>query len=219
MSDKLSKNLNILMQEAHLNAEELSRRTGLPASSIKKIRNNDQINPTLSTLAPLAKYFALTISQLIGDEPFPKSRLKGAYQIDIDVFCHLPLISWEEAINWPQTIKTFHPTIATEYAYSQSAYGLSVEEESWENLTKGTLLLIDPEVQVEHRDFIIVYKSGQKAPTLKQALYDDGQIYLKPLIEGYQIISLSIDHTILGTVIEYKKQLKKQSIVSKGFVE
>ncbi len=81
MSEKLCKNLNMLMTEARLNAGELSRRINLPASTIKKIRTHHHSNPTLSTLAPLAKYFSLTISQLVGDEPLPDTHIKGTYTI------------------------------------------------------------------------------------------------------------------------------------------
>src|SRR3990167_1373890 len=113
MSKKLSKNLNLLMAENRLNAEELSRRIGLPASTIKKIRNNDDANPTLSTLAPLAKYFSLSISQLVGEEPFSTSRIKGSYHIDPALLNHVPLISWQDAITWPTACDQSYPTITT----------------------------------------------------------------------------------------------------------
>src|SRR5436190_10910802 len=69
MFDKLGQNLDFLMNNAHLNANELARRTGIPASSIKKIRTNNSPNPTLTTLLPLSNYFSLTLSELIGEIP------------------------------------------------------------------------------------------------------------------------------------------------------
>lgn len=209
MSEKLSQNLNLLMAEARLNAEELSRRTNLPASTIKKIRNNNDANPTLSTLAPLAKYFSLSISQLVGDEPFPESRLIGAYQVSPQALSQIPLISWEEALVWPTPSPRAFPTITTEHRYGKHAYALLVEEENWENLAKGTALIVDPSLSAEHRDFVIVYKSGQQLPTLRQALIDEGQLYLKPVTHGYHIVAFTPEHTILGVVVEYKKSLKK----------
>jgi len=197
------------MAETCLNAEELSRRTGLPASTIKKIRNNNDSNPTLSTLSPLAKYFSLTISQLIGDEPFPKSRIKGSYKIDLETLNHVPLITWQEAAHWPHVCDLIRPAITTEHKYSQNAYALLVEEDNWENLVKGTALLVEPTLKVEHRDFIIVHKVGQKIPTLKQALFDEELIYLKPITQGYNITIFTPEHKILGVIVEYKKHLKK----------
>ena len=68
------------MVEVHISADELARRTGIPASTIKKIRNNNSPNPTLNTLLPLAEYFAVSLGQLVGDEPLPESRTIGQYK-------------------------------------------------------------------------------------------------------------------------------------------
>lgn len=212
MSEKLKTNLNLLMTEARLNAEELSRRIGLPASTIKKIRNNNDPNPTLSTLAPLAKYFSLTISQLVGDEPFPESRIQGSYKVNPQTLNQVPLISWQEAITWPTQNKSLRSTITTENFYSKEAYALLVEEDDWENLAKDTALLVDPTLQVEHRDFVIVYKIGQIIPTLKQVLFDEGQMYLKPVTQKYNIAIFTPEHRILGVIVEYKKHLRKQPL-------
>jgi SOS-response transcriptional repressor LexA len=209
MSEKLKTNLISLMAEVQLSAEELSRRVGIPASTIKKIRNNNDTNPTLSTLVPIAQYFSLSLSQLIGDEPFPASRIKGSYQPVQKTLGQIPLISWHDALIWPEKNIQIISTIATEHTYSSNAYALLVEEDNLENLAKGTILLIDPQLKPEHRDFIIVYKSGQKIPTIKQALLDDGEIYLKSLIQGYKISLLTSEYQCLGVIAEYIKHLRK----------
>lgn len=196
------------MADAHLNAEELSRRIGIPASTIKKIRNNNDSNPTLSTLSPLAKYFSLTISQLVGDEPFPDSRIKGSYKLTQETLYHFPLITWEETITWPSAKIIPKHSVTTEHKYGKNAYALLVEEDNWENLAKNTALLVDPTLKPEHRDFVIVHKSGQKKPTLKQILLDEGNIYLKSVTQGIGITALTENHNIFGIVVEYKKYLK-----------
>ena len=216
MFDKLCDNLNLLMSEARLNAEELSRRIGLPASTIKKIRNRESTNPTLATLIPLAQYFSLSVSQLIGDEPFPQSRMKGVYQANTEALCYFPLLTWEEAILWPKTKIKPREMISTEHRYSKDAYALIVQEENWDNLMKGTCLLIDPSLQSEHRDYVIVYKKGQKSPSLKQVLHDEGNIYLKPVVSGYNLVVFNSEYEILGVVVEYKKHLKKFDGKAKG---
>jgi len=100
MFDKLCDNLNFLMIDMRISADELGRRTNIPASTIKKIRNRYNPNPTLTTLLPLAKFFSLTLGQLVGDEPMPKDRLKGQYQPSIETTRHVPLLSWEETAAW-----------------------------------------------------------------------------------------------------------------------
>ncbi len=209
MFDKLCDNLNLLMTETHISADELGRRTGLPASTIKKIRNHSNPNPTLTTLIPLAEFFAITLDQLIGNEPLPTIRIKGHYQKNPATMHSIPLLTWEETIEWPNTHNQSHSTIVTEHDCGKNTYALIVEEDDWENLIKGTALIVDPALTPEHRDFIIVYKSGQKIPTVKQALFDEEKIYLKSLIQGYNIAPLTSEHIILGVVIEFRKNLRK----------
>lgn len=184
----------------------------LPASTIKKIRNHNDPNPTLTTLLAIANYFTITLSQLVGDESLPKDRIKGLYTTPLQGLFSLPLISWEEALTWPAIDPIAHDTITTEYEFSKEAYALTVLEEDWENIAKGTVLLVDPTLEAEHRDFVIVYKRGQKIPNLRQLLIDDGEKYLKSTILGYTVLPMTLEHKILGVVAEYKKSLKKSSI-------
>jgi len=212
MFSKLCDNLNLLMEEAHLSADELGRRTGLPSSTIKKIRNRYNPNPTLTTLLPLAKFFSITLGQLVGNEPLPNNRIKGTYKENMETIRYIPILSWEEAITWPNTYDEYHNTVSTEYEYDRHAFSLIVEEDHWENLAKGTALLIDPSLKASHRDFIITYKSGQNTASLKQLLLDEDQMYLKPIIQGYNISVLTSEHTILGIVVEYKKNLRRNQL-------
>ena len=209
MFEKLCDNLNLLMTEMHISADELARRTGLPASTIKKIRNRYNPNPTLATLLPLAQFFSVPLGQLVGDEPLSKNRIREPHQQTIDTIRYIPILTWEESINWPSTITQPHTSITTEYEYSTNAFALIVEEIDWDNLAKGTALLIDPSLKTEHRDFVLVYKKGQQSPTLKQALYDEGQLYLKSMLYGNNIVAFTSEHQLLGIVVEYKKHLKK----------
>ncbi len=68
MLKNLSDNLNLLMARSRLNSSELARLTGLPATTIKRIRNNEHSNPTISTLLPIAKQFSITLSELVACE-------------------------------------------------------------------------------------------------------------------------------------------------------
>ncbi|MEO8400312.1 MAG: helix-turn-helix transcriptional regulator [Gammaproteobacteria bacterium] len=212
MFDKLSDNLNLLMAEMHISADELGRRTGLPASTIKKIRNRYNPNPTLTTLLPLAEFFSITLGQLVGNEPLSEIRIKGAYRENPQTIHHIPILSWEEVTSWPNTNAQRNNTVTTEFEYHRDAFALVVEEDDWENLAVGTALLIDPSLTAEHRDFIITRKEGQNIPSLKQVLFDEGQMYLKPVVQGYNISIFTPEHKILGIVVEYKKILKKQLV-------
>lgn len=200
MTTKLANNLNFLIANARISASELARRIELPAATIKKLRTGENSNPTIASLLPIAKFFNLTISQLIGED------LVKGYNIN-NLFT-LPLISWEDSILWP-TIKTqAKEIIMSEHSYSEDAYSLKIEEENWENFPKDGLLLIEPNIKAEHKDYIILHKVDQKIPTLKQLLNDTGTFYLKSVVSGYQMLKLSDEYKILGVACEYKKNLR-----------
>jgi transcriptional regulator with XRE-family HTH domain len=209
MFEKLSDNLNLLMSEIRISADELARRISLPASTIKKIRNRYNPNPTLATLLPIAQYFAVTLGQLVGNEPFPENRTKGRYKQNSETIRQLPILNWDEILTWPAQNEIAHATVASEHAYSKNAYALAVEEHDWENLFPGTILLIDPSLTPEQRDYVVTFKQGQTLPTLKQVLFDEGQIYLKSVLPSGNIIPLLPEHKFLGVVVEFKKQLRK----------
>lgn len=187
------------MTKTGLNASELARRTDLPASTIKKIRNRDNPNPTLATLLPIARFFSISLSQLIGDEPINGFVSSG--------FQTVPLLSWSEAITWPKN-SIDKATIKIEARYSDKVFALEVENEEWDKLNKGTILFIEPNIRPEHRDWVLIHKIGQTSPSLRQIMLDDEHLYLKPLTAGYSITHLTAEHKILGVVMEFRKQLK-----------
>jgi transcriptional regulator with XRE-family HTH domain len=206
--EKLSSNLNLLMAKARLNANELARRTGIPASSVKKIRNNINPNPTLATLAPIANYFSITISQLIGDISLPEEQPSNIHDSHATTQNLIPLISWDETNEWPKHAAPSYFTVISERPYSQNAFGLIVEEESWKAFSKGTILLVDPAIMPKQHDYVIVSKDNQITPTLKQILIEDNAIFLKSILIDNHVIQKSSEHKILGVIMEHRKYLR-----------
>ena len=203
---KLSDNLNLLMAQSRISASELARNINLPATTIKRIRNQDPVNPTLSSLLPIAQFFKLTLSQLVGDESLPL--IKGQYYPGANSWGIIPILTWEQAITWETTITQPDLTsIMADHIASENAYALIVDEDHWENLAKGTNLIINPDRQPIHRDLAIVYKQGQTRASLKQVLFDDDKCYLKPINPNYQTTTYTELHQFLGVVTQYKLNL------------
>lgn len=198
--ETLSKNVNALMESVHISASELGRRINLPASTIKKIRNCDAPNPTVATLLPIARYFSLTLSQLVGDENMPYHAVHGSLQ-------KIPVLSWNEVVLHTQNTVLSSKTICLDPPESPSAYALVVEQNNLDNLSEGTVLIINPEIKPKHLDLVIVHKIGQTSVCLKQWIDELGEIYMKPLISGCPFTAFTQEHAILGVVTEYRKRL------------
>lgn len=198
MNNNLSDNLNLLMAKARLNSSELARLTGLPATTIKRIRNNEQSNPTISTLAPIANHFAVSIHELLTGES--SSRVAaGAHSI--------PLLSWN-------SISTAHPSeagtkqIITELTLTHGSYALAVEEADLAPFPQGAVLIIDRHRKPESSDYVIVCKAHSDTATIKKLIIETDERYLKSLVPGVSVTPLTDDYTILGVITQYKLNLK-----------
>ena len=67
---QLSQTLERLMATRTINDIRLSQATGVPSTTIARLRTNSEANPTVSSLRPIARFFGVSISQLLGDAPF-----------------------------------------------------------------------------------------------------------------------------------------------------
>src|ERR1700730_4201865 len=88
------------MTEARISASQLSKNTGLPTTTIKRIRSNANANPTLVSLLPIAAFFRISLSQLIGEEDIPANIIKGTFSSNQKLWTRVPIITWEQAILW-----------------------------------------------------------------------------------------------------------------------
>jgi transcriptional regulator with XRE-family HTH domain len=204
ITKQLSDNLNILMAKARLNSSELARLTGLPATTIKRIRNNEQANPTVATLLPIAKHFSVTITDLLGGE-FAES-LPNTYIVRSDVK-PIPLFTWRDCVVADAKTNSANKVL-TEKQVSKDAFALIVEDRDFEVFPVKSILLVDPAVTPASGDYVIVAKSQQGAASIKKYIVETDQIYLKSLVTGLGIVPLTAEYQILGVVIQYKVELK-----------
>src|SRR5579863_7222932 len=86
------------MEDNRISLSVLHRNTGIAIPTIKRLQSDPTTNPTITTLLPIAHFFNISISQLIGTEPLP-SGIKG-YKENKTFWLKVPLISWEKAIDW-----------------------------------------------------------------------------------------------------------------------
>lgn len=76
-------NLKALMKREALTQAELSKRTGIPATSLYRLMSGETTNPTLDTLNTLARHFGVGIGELTGERPI--SGISEGYAGDFSV--------------------------------------------------------------------------------------------------------------------------------------
>jgi SOS-response transcriptional repressor LexA len=203
--------LRQLMHEQDLTTSELARRTGIGQPVIHRILTSETGDPKVSTLSAIANYFAVSISQLIGDEPLPKTRLPGTHEVSKFGWNKAPLLSWEDAIDWPENKEKFPELeyLLTDTEVGSNAYALKVKDTTMRPLfPENTVLIVDPVLQPEDRDYAIVHIEKQKQAIFRQILFDGQNIYLKPLNTDFKIILLKEKYKFLGVVVQSRSEFK-----------
>ncbi len=203
MLNELSNNLNILMAKARLSSSELARQIGIPATTIKRIRNNEQANPTIVTLLPIAQYFSISLSQLVGSESLPsteKSCVTGLHKI--------PLLTWSKCIHYDSLdYEKCSKYIFTERNVSKKAFALIIEEDDLAFFPKKSILVIEPNQSPENGDYVVI-GNAENVSSIRKYIIEIDQIYLKSPVEGVTMSVLSPEYQILGVIIQYKMELK-----------
>ncbi len=203
--DRLKSILDNLLTENKLSIVQLSKNTGVPVTTIKRIKYSKDPNPTINSLLPIANFFSLTVNQLIGLEPFPKERSLGVYQENKALWTRVPLIGWESILEWLENKNSciLNDHITTDVELSSTAFALVVSEDNWITFPKGINLIIDPEKEPKHKSYIIVFNKLLAAPFFYQLLTFDGAYYLKPPHVDYKTVPYDKDiYDFKGTLIQ-----------------
>lgn len=198
-----------LMEECDIDDAQLARETGIPASTISRMKINSNANPTASTLRPISKFFSISISQLLGDEPLPKDRLPGTHNPTGYTTVIMPVIEWDWITNWVESrgegIKDKLQTwISTEKEVTPNSFALIIPSDSYGlAFRKGSTIIVDPSQSPLDGDLILVQATNEPNILLKQLLMDGNEIYLRsvnpeiksilPLLENYKIIGVVIE--------------------------
>jgi len=207
---ELGKVLEHLMEEANITCTELARRTEIPQPTLHRILTGATRSPRGESLRPLANYFSITINQLLGDNPLPKDRIPGTHNLNVTGWQSIPIITWEQASQWPKAKEELHGTkwdkwTTTELAASSDTYSLIMTGDAMApRFMEGTILIVNPTLEPKDRDFVVVRLKGQNSVTFKQLLLDGNDKYLKPLNPEFQTQLLEKGYKFMGVMIQAK---------------
>jgi transcriptional regulator with XRE-family HTH domain len=186
--EKLSSTLKYLLNEANISEAELARRTGIAQPMVNRLATGKNKNPKLETLKPIAKYFSITFSQLLGEEELPSTELRSnQYTTSNNQSFELCLLTIDE-IN-PDNLRS-EIMIPTTAKVSNKAFAVLINNDNLEpRFSKNTLLIIDPATEYTANDFVLIknevnnkttltqVKTDNQANTVLQSLEDDKTIY------------------------------------------
>ncbi len=202
---KIKQILSKLMSEKDISVSELARCICLPQPTVYRIAAGICEHPHLSSLKPIADFFAITVNQLKGLEPIAS----------IDRAIKIPLLTWDQSISWSNEKIALHDVeqILTDAKVGSDGYALKVKDASMEPaFPKGTLLVVDPKRQPKDRSYVIAKLKDLPEPIFRQLLIDAQEYYLKPLspdFEQYRMTRLEKNDKILSVVVQAKRDYEE----------
>ncbi len=188
----LSDNLKRLLKHAAISENELARRTGISQQIINRILSGENTNPKLATLSPLAHYFSLSISQLIGDEAMTHP---------------VPLLAWDDLGRRPLDMLFAERTsnIMLETEFGAHFFALNMNDDSMEpKFAKDNVLIFDVQKALYHGAYALLTASHQCAK-FRQIFIKNNQCYekaLNPNQRDYSPRLLSSDFNITGILVQ-----------------
>lgn len=203
--------LKRLMLKENLTESELARRTGIGQPVIHRISSGETDNPKIDTLLPIAQYFQLDLSELVGDHPLPEARQLTSAQSALPAWYKVPLLSGEQIPHWLQHHQSLHPIryIATPQSLSPYAYATTLEDNSLEpRFCVGTHFIVEPHRPAQHQDFCVILPKKHRLPVIYQLhIQQRGKATQKcyaPINPNFQmhIIDNEADWQYLGVAIE-----------------
>lgn len=154
---------------------ELAKRVGTTQQQIARYESAEN-DIKASTLMKLSDALGVTVSYLLGMDGQVLKSKPGQY-LPLPVFGRIAAGTPREALM--QSDQT-HDTPESLYRMHRESFWLTVSGNSMNRLfPDGSLVLIDPEIEVRNGDVGVVFVNGYDA-TLKRVYFDEGKIILHP---------------------------------------
>jgi len=201
-TDDLAFNLHRLMNEKNITEAELARRTNIPQPTLHKILSGKTSDPRASTLRSLADFFGVTIDALLTGNISTSS---GSTTLAVKSQS-IAIISWSDCLEASKLLRSLSPTtwghwITTEYS-SAGAFALSSKPSMEPRFPKGSTLIIDPNINPEDGDLIVVHYPNTNEATLRELSIDGPAKQLIPICKNSPPEVFSPEIRELGVLVK-----------------
>lgn len=195
-------NLRNLLDSHSMNALDLARKLNLSYSVIHKLINLNS-NPTIETLSKIAKYFNISIAQLIGDLPLTENN----QFINVRP---VPIIKWQDIVEHTKSHQdtTKHRSktmfISSEYEPSEKSFAIVADDIFEPLFSKGTILFFD-KLHLDsyaNKKIYVIVSTSELVISFKKIISDNGKLYLKSILEDLPAAPISQNTEILAQLIQ-----------------
>lgn len=204
--------LNKLMEDQGLSLDKLSKLTGVSRSNINRMKTDENCNPTISSLLPIAKFFKISVEQLIGAEPISNTHKYELNSLRVE---KLPILSTYEHISQFVDGNRHPKNVSFTYAentVSENSFGYITTDDTMEPyFPKNIIVIFDPSVKYEDQSYVLVKNSKNQIYFKKYVNQDNLEFLTSLKTENGQtkLLKLNNDISIIATAVECHMDLSK----------
>jgi len=201
------------MKEMDMTQEELANKMGITRGAVTHYLAGRRV-PPLKQFQKLASILKAdpawlqfgTANELASSKKMAEKQEKAITKLPI------PILSWEQAAEFINVaklrrdeIKEWLPHFCTDksrwYALRIKGDSMTAPLGQHKNFHEGDIIIVDPDKDSEHGDYVIALLPRAKEMTFKQYVIDGGVRYLKPLNPQYPIVPIDKGTHISGVVV------------------
>ena len=195
------------MNEYKIDDRKLAKLTGVSFPTIARLRNNAEVNPTATVLLSLAKFFGITVSQLLGEVELKKPEI----YLENEIFLHdhkikyIPLILWDDIIKYTIIdIDNHNKYIVTEQNISNQSFAVEISNNDYGLILRnGSIIIVDTKIKCVLNDLILL--NFNAIILICKVIYKNELLFLKPLngLIGYLQFHNN-NYNIIGNIVEIR---------------
>ncbi len=201
----LAKNLKKLLQMLDISPSRLSRESGIDLPRISRMMAGHTVNPTVRTLQPIAKFFGITIDQLIENTDFKTEDSQGV--VVAAERSMVPLLEWKHCPYWKDVKENFHPSQTIDVAedITEDSFALLIESHEYmPRFNEGDIIIVDPNRQEKNRDYMLTFSKELEKVTIVQVIKECGNTFFKSVSLNPQLTNIDYEYVNYGVVCELK---------------
>lgn len=215
--------LKSMRQQMSMGLNQLALKSGVSASQISRIENDEQKNPTIDTVKKLSAALNDTDKKLLKMMIFSDFKLEGTPKITGDITDTVPIPTLSAKVSVYGSIRAGSPTFAQQEIIGevivadkvQQKYGkknlfaLMVKGNSMNRkVPEGTVAIFAKEAAIENGDIVAVLIDGQDA-TIKQYRETSMAVIFQPMSYDEKFAPIIVpkrgeqDFRILGKMVYF----------------
>lgn len=209
--DVLRKNILYLIKKAKINTAQLAKKVNVPQPTIHRLVSGEMEDPKLSILNNIAKYFSLSLDELITNEIEFKNELnKNPSLLDNNIVkrvFQIPIINWNEAVNYEVftstlDLKNWSDWLVVDEISTNNAFVLKSKRSMEPRFPLNSLLIVDVNLEPLDGDLVIVHFKDTKEVTIREIILDGPIQKLAHITEKLPLHQVNDETKIIGVVIQ-----------------